>query len=115
MRIGWCLAAALAAVVVGRAAAAAPLNRFNDELRKLPPAEQAAKLAEVVDHWCIGTEAYFMGIARSGPEAGYAYWSVRCLDGSAYAVQFDPLGEGVVIDCETLAERGQGRACFRKF
>lgn len=119
MRIGRVAAIIIAASVVSAAAAtviaAAPRNEVSDELEKLSPAARAAKLAEVVGHWCIGTDTFFMGTAKSGPEAGYAYWSLRCLEGQSYAIQFDTLGESVAVDCRTLAENGQGRECFKKF
>jgi hypothetical protein len=115
MRIGWLGATLLVPVLAGAVANGAPRNEFNERLEQLSPADQAAKLAEVVGHWCVGTQAFFMGMSGSGPEAGYVYWSLRCLDGNSYAIQFDPLGQGVVIDCRTLAENGQGRECFKKF
>jgi hypothetical protein len=114
MRFGWCAAAAVATGLAG-AALGAPLNPFNAQLLKLPPPERAAKLGQVVGVWCIATKAFYMGSATQGPEAGYAYWSVDCLDKGSYAVQIDPSGAWVVITCDELALRGQGRECFRKF
>jgi len=94
---------------------AEPENPANAKLMKLPAAERAAVLAKSVGHWCIGTEAFPMGITISGRGAGLAYWSLRCADGSAWAVQVDPLGEISAIDCQTFNENGAGKECFKKF
>ncbi len=115
MRIGWCVAAAVAAMVVGAAAGAAPKNEYNDKLVNLSPGDRAAKLAEVIGSWCVGTSTFLMGISESGPEQGYAYWSLRCLDGRSFAIQIDPQGGGAAVDCETLKEQSGGRDCFKKF
>ena len=91
------------------------LNFANDQLAKLPPAEQAAKLAHAVGHWCIGTQAFLMGMQTTEPGKGNAYWSLRCADGTSWAVQVDP-GAGVTaIDCASFKESAIGKECFKKF
>lgn len=122
VRVGCGLAiAALALVLAGPAEAAArhhraePSNPANAKLLKASPAERAAELAKAVGHWCIGTEAFLMGVATAGPGEGNAYWSLRCADGSAWAVQIDPLAELTAIDCDTFKANGAGKECFKKF
>jgi hypothetical protein len=115
MRIGWCGAAVLASGLISATVAAQPENTYNDALMKMTPRERATHLAQVVGYWCVGTNTFFMGIAREGPEVGYAYWSLSCLESGSYAIQIDPSGGWVAISCEELATRGQGRECFKKF
>lgn len=116
MRLGWAAAvAAVAAGIAGAAAVAAPHNDFSAQLERMRPPERAARLAQLVGFWCVGTETFLMGVADQGPEAGNAYWSVACLDGSSYAVQIDPLGHPVSIPCSVLADSGKGKECFKKF
>ncbi len=94
---------------------AAAKNPYNDDLLKMSPVERSTALARAVGEWCIATETFAMGITASGTSAGYAYWSVRCLDGSAYVVQLEPKGRGVTIDCETFRDNSGGKECFKKF
>jgi hypothetical protein len=115
MRFGWGAAILLAAGIAGAAAIAAPRNDFSEQLERMKPAERAARLAELVGYWCVGTETFLMGVADTGPETGNAYWSVACLDGNSYAVQIDPLGRPVAIPCSVLADAGKGKECFKKF
>jgi hypothetical protein len=123
MAIGfrWCAALAIAASLIAGGAEGAtrkpdkPVNPANDRLVKMPPPEQAATLAEAVGNWCIGTEAYPMGVEKSGAAAGNAYWSLRCADGTAWAIQIDPLAEVTAIDCDSFKENGGGKECFQKF
>jgi hypothetical protein len=121
-RFGWCAALAiLATLLAGSVEGAArhpaqkPVNPSNDKLLKLAPPERAAALARVVGNWCIGTEAFLMGVVASGPGEGNAYWSLRCADGGAWAVQIDPLGEVTAIDCKSYKEVGAGKECFKTF
>ncbi len=111
---------ALAGVLAGGAAdaarhAAKSINPANDKLEKLEPAERVAQFARVVGHWCIGTEAFLMGVETAGRAAGNAYWSLRCVDGSTWAIQIDPLAEVTAIDCASFAAAGGGKECFKKF
>jgi len=71
------------------------------------PAARAAKLAGVVGHWCIGTETFLMGVVAEGPGEGNAYWSLRCADGSEWAVQVDPLAEVTAIAVEYGLHEGR--------
>ncbi|HVC54602.1 MAG TPA: hypothetical protein VND95_01525 [Stellaceae bacterium] len=118
---GRCAALALAAALfaAGPAAAAAQpapsLNPANDKLLKMSPSERSAALAHIVGHWCIGTEAFLMGVVSAGPGRGNAYWSLRCVDASAWAVQIDPLGEVTAIGCDIFKANGAGKECFKKF
>jgi len=124
-RFGWCLAlgvsAALLPLTVDRAAAQArkpaekSLNLVNDKLLKLAPAQRAAELALVVGNWCIGTEAFPMGVVAEGQGKGNAYWSLRCANGSTWAVQIEPLGDLTAIDCDSYKEAGAGKECFKTF
>jgi hypothetical protein len=115
MRIGWCAAVGLAFAVAGAAAAAQSENSFNDALLNMTPRLRSARLANMVGYWCIGTRTFFMGVAGQGREAGFAYWSLSCLDSGSYAIQIDPSGQWVAIQCEQLAAQGLGRKCFKKF
>ena len=115
-------AALLAAVLLvpdgsGAAAqrAAKPVNPANDKLEKLAPAERAGVLARAIPNWCIGTETFLMGIDTAGAGKGNAYWSLRCADGSTWALQVDPLAGITVIDCDTYKAAGAGKECFKKF
>jgi hypothetical protein len=56
-----------------------------------------------------------MGIITGGAGEGNAYWSLRCADGSAWAVQIDPLAEVTAIDCASFKADGAGKECFKKF
>jgi hypothetical protein len=118
-RLGW-LAPALALVVVAGGAAGAaethakPLNPANQKLLAMKPAERTAALAKAVGHWCIGTEAFPMGMTPAGPAAGVAYWSLRCVDSSTWAVQIDPLGELTAMDCAHFDASAAGNECFKK-
>ena len=111
------LAAAMMPAIAAGASrnAAKSFNPANDRLLRMPPAERAAALAQAVGHWCIGTEAFPMGVVAAGEGAGNAYWSLRCADGSAWAVQIDPLGELTAIDCDTFNANGAGKECFKRF
>ena len=62
----------------------------------------------------MGTEAFPMGVSASGRGAGDAYWSLRCSDGSAWAVQIDPLGEFSAMDCAAFNAGAAGNKCFEK-
>jgi hypothetical protein len=118
---GWRAALAISATLLAATAAAAArhpaksINPFNDKLLSAEPAQRAAMLAGVVGHWCIGTETFLMGLVTAGRGAGNAYWSVRCVDGSTWAVQIDPLGEFTAIDCASYQANGAGKECFKKF
>jgi len=94
---------------------AVPDNPVNVKLLKQKPAERAALLAKAVGHWCIGTEAFPMGVAKTGRGAGDAYWSLRCADGTAWAVQIDPYAEVTAVNCAAFDKLGQGKTCFKRF
>lgn len=113
------LLAGAALTAVGGAGAAqrpaAPVNQASEKLEKMPPAERAGVLARAVGNWCIGTQTFLMGVVTDGPGAGNAYWSLRCVDGTAWAIQIDPLAEVTAIDCDTFKANGAGKECFKKF
>ena len=112
---------AILLMLLAEAAAAAPkntaatANRANDKLMQLAPANRAATLARAVGNWCIGTEAFPMGVVTAGTGEGNAYWSLRCADGTSWAVQIDPFAAVTAIDCETFKANGGGKECFKKF
>ena len=120
---GACLSAALLGALMlvpaGSCAAAQraarPVNPASDKLEKLAAAERAGVLARAVGNWCIGTETFLMGVVSAGTGKGNAYWSLRCADGSTWAIQIDPLAEITAIDCNTYKEVGAGKECFKKF
>ena len=91
------------------------LNPANDELLNLPPPERTEKLARSVSQWCIGTESFLMGVIGAGPGRGNAYWSLRCADGSEWAVQVDPEAGVTAIDCNTYKDAAPGKECFKQF
>jgi hypothetical protein len=115
------LAAALlvASMLIADAAGAQrpskPVNPANDKLEKLAPAARAGVLARVVGNRCIGTETFLMGVVAAGTGQGNAYWSLRCADGSTWAIQVDPLAEITAIGCDTFKDVGAGKECFKKF
>jgi hypothetical protein len=123
-RWGW-LALALVVATGGAAGAAehratpakpgAPDNPVNARLLKMKPADRAALLAKAVGHWCIGTEAFPMGVSKTGSGAGDAYWSLRCADGSAWAVQIDRYAQVTAVDCAAFDALGEGKKCFKRF
>jgi len=91
------------------------LNPASDKLLRLSAAQRAATLAQIVAHWCVGTDTFLMGIVSDGPGRGNAYWSLRCADGSAWAIQIDPAGEFTAIGCDTYEANAPGKQCFKKF
>jgi hypothetical protein len=95
--------------------AAKPANPANEELEKLAPAQRAGVFARAVGNWCIGTETFLMGVVTAGTGQGNAYWSLRCADGSTWAIQVDPLAEITAIGCDTFKDVGAGKECFKKF
>jgi hypothetical protein len=104
-----------AGLAVGVAQVAAPDNRFNDELMKLQPDEQAAKLADHLGMWCVGSRPFFMGITKEGKAKGYAYWSLTCAGTGSYMIQISPQGQGAALDCRVLKQQGEGRECYKAF
>ncbi|HTT78409.1 MAG TPA: hypothetical protein VMF86_01905 [Stellaceae bacterium] len=119
-RWGWLalallLVAAAAAGAAERRHAARAVNPVNQKLLAMKPADRAALLAKAVGHWCIGTEAFPMGVTKTGRGAGNAYWSLRCADGSAWAVQIDPLAEVTAINCGVFNAMAEGKQCFKRF
>ena len=117
---GYAALAICAALLAGNAAGAAhhpakSINPVNDKLLRLSPPRRTATLARAVGHWCIGTETFLMGLVPAGRGQGNAYWSLRCTDGSAWAIQIDPLGDVTAIDCDSYRANGAGKECFKKF
>jgi hypothetical protein len=105
----------LAGGSTGSAQPAAPENKYNEQMLHLPPEQQAAKLADHLGVWCIGTQPFFMGMTKEGAAKGYAYWSVTCAGGQSYMIQITPAGQGAAIDCKSLKENGEGRECYKTF
>ena len=90
-------------------------NRANDRLLAMPEAQRAQAVGASLHRDCVGVEAFPMGIARTGPAKGAAYWSVRCQNGKSYAVEFPPNPKirAMFVDCQEL--QGTGHECFKKF
>jgi hypothetical protein len=105
----------LARMTAGLAQSGAADNTYNEQLLHMSPQDQAAKLADLLGVWCIGTRPFYMGSTKQGPAKGYAYWSITCAGGQDYMVQIPPNGKGAAIDCKTLKEQGQGRECYKMF
>ena len=118
---GWYAALAIVVSLVAGSAEGATrhpaksINPVSDKLAKMSPPQRAGVLARTVGHWCIGTETFLMGVETTGAAAGNAYWSLRCADGTAWAVQINLLAEIVAIDCDSFKENGGGKECFKKF
>jgi hypothetical protein len=116
-----CGRAALAAAVLyglaGATIGAAQIveNKYNDDLAKLQPADQAAKLAAYMGFFCVGTKPFFMGITKDGPAKGFAYWSLECAGARSYAIQIAPDGKAEAIDCNELKASANGRECYKTF
>jgi hypothetical protein len=91
------------------------LNPANEELLSLSPPERAEKLARSISQWCIGTETFLMGIIGAGPGKGNAYWSLRCADGTQWAIQIDPEAGATAIGCDEFKNAAPGKECFKKF
>jgi hypothetical protein len=113
----WCWAsgAPASAAQAPPTSAAAALNPYNEQLMRMPPAQQAAKLATFVGATCIGTRPFLMGVTGQGRAKGYAYWSLECAGSNSYMIQIDPDGGGAAIDCRTLRISGEGRECYKTF
>lgn len=111
--------AALAGCCLGATSVAAQSsateNTYNEQLLHMSPQEQAAKLADHLGVWCIGTRPFYMGMTKTGAAKGYAYWNVTCAGGQSYMIQITPGGQGAAVDCKTLKEQGEGRECYKSF
>lgn len=92
---------------------AAGQGRANDYLLSLSPARQAQTLGQAVGRTCTGKTAFFMGIGIPNFPKRQALWSVKCADGSAYAVKVNPNGASQAIEC-TVFTSMDGFACFKK-
>jgi hypothetical protein len=106
---------ALSGPTAGAAGTASSGNPVTDQLIKLSPADQAARLADFLGDWCIGTKPFLMGVTKEGPSKGYAYWSLECVGNKSYAIQITPIGQKTAIDCDELKESGKGRECYKPF
>ena len=95
--------------------AAGSLNPANEELLKLPRRSGRKSWRARSAEWCIGTEAFLMGVIGAGPGRGNAYWSLRCADGTEWAIQIDPQAGVTAIGCDEFKEAAPGKECFKKF
>jgi hypothetical protein len=105
----------IASTTAGFAQSGPAENQYNEQLLHMSQQEQAAKLADHLGVWCIGTRPFYMGSTKQGAAKGYAYWSVTCAGAQDYMIQISPDGKGAAIDCKTLKEQGQGRECYKTF
>ena len=108
-------AAILSGATLGAAQTPLGENKFNADLLKLAPDARAAKLAQYLGDFCIGTKPFAMGVTKEGPAKGYAYWSLECAGGKSYAIQIAPDGKGAAIECSELKSQGEGRECYKTF
>jgi hypothetical protein len=91
-------------------------NSINDRLLATSEAQRAQFLGASVHGDCVGLEAFPMGVLKSGPAKGAAYWSVRCKNGKSYAIEFPPASVKIrpmYVDCQKL--QGTGKECFKRF
>jgi hypothetical protein len=105
----------LAGGSAGSAQPATPENNYNEQMLRMTPQQQAAKLASFLGLWCVGTQPFYMGMTKSGAAKGYAYWSITCAGGKSYFVQLQPDGTGAAADCAVLKAQGEGRECYKTF
>ena len=56
-----------------------------------------------------------MGVIGAGPGRGNAYWSLRCADGTEWAIQIDPEAGVTAIGCDEYKKAALGKECFKKF
>ncbi len=94
--------------------AASAANRSNNYLLSLTPEARATMLEQTVGEGCVGRATFYMGIGESGIGKDKAFWSVRCSNGQAFAVQVNPDGTTNVLECAVL-EAVHGGTCFKKF
>jgi hypothetical protein len=75
-------------------------NPAQDQLMALPDQIRIFALATIVKKNCVGTRAFFMGMASNHN----AYWSVACANGKSYEVEIAPDANGstAVLDCTIL-------------
>jgi hypothetical protein len=88
-------------------------GQANDYLLSLSPAHQAEMLGRAVGKTCTGKTAFYMGIGVPGHPKRQALWSVKCTNGSSYAVKVNPNGAVQAIEC-TVFTAMDGLACFKK-
>ena len=76
-------------------------NTAHDQLMALSDRTRILSLATIVKNGCIGTGAFFMGMASNHS----AYWSVACANGKSYVVQVAPDANGstAVLNCAVLS------------
>jgi hypothetical protein len=103
----------LAAALLSGPTAYAAKGAANDYLLSLPPAGQAALLGKAVGDVCVGKTAFYMGIGVPGFPKRQAVWSVKCANGSSYAVRVNPNGATLPVEC-TVFLGMDGFPCFKK-
>jgi hypothetical protein len=108
--VGLVLAAGL---LSGETAYAAGKGAANDYLLSLPPAGQAALLGKAVGDVCTGKTAFYMGIGIAGFAKRQALWSVKCTNGTSYAVKVNPNGATLPVECSVFLAM-DGFPCFKK-
>jgi hypothetical protein len=86
-------------------------NAGHDQLMALPDRTRLLSLATIVKKNCVGTRAFFMGMASNHN----AYWSVACANGKSYVVEIAPdeKGSTLVLNCATLSREKIN--CFERF
>src|SRR5207247_11019754 len=86
-------------------------NPAHDILLTQSPSGQATFLGKSVGEGCVGSYAYFMGMAKDKN----VFWSVRCTNGKSYEVMISPdvYGSTKVLECDVLQLVTKTR-CFEK-
>jgi hypothetical protein len=111
MRTAATIALALCSIALARPTIAQ--NGANAYLLSLMPDARAAMLGKVVGGGCTGKATFYMGIGTSGFAKDKAFWSIRCQDGKAFAIEARPDGTSNVLECAALKALNAGE-CFKK-
>jgi hypothetical protein len=90
-----------------------PRNGANDYLLALSDDARLKMLGGVVGNKCSAKSTFYMGIGASGLAKDKGFWTVQCRDGRAFAVEANPDGTSIVLECSLLKSMHAGE-CFRK-
>jgi len=87
-------------------------NEAHDRLSLLAPVQQARFLGKIISEGCIGTRAFYAGMANDHS----TFWSVVCANGDSYQIQInsDARGSTRVLECSVLKAIANVN-CFERF